>query len=160
MRNHERKTHIFVLDDDRYYGLFLQNALRAEGYDVRYFQHEYECIEQLKLLPEVLILDHKLETLTGLDVLDEVKRQCKGKTQVIYLSAQEHGHIVIKALKEGATTYLEKDEGVVSAVKEAISRMVKLTNNFNESLDLKAYRNYSLPSFGPLYPKNQLLAML
>ncbi len=95
MRNRKRKIKIFVLDEDRYYGVFLKNALSNENYDVHYFQHEYECVQHLKMVPEILILDHKLELVTGLEVLDEVKRQCKGKTHVIYLSAQEHGHIVI-----------------------------------------------------------------
>lgn len=144
MRNRKRKIKIFVLDDDRYYGLFLKNALSNEEYDILYFQHEQECIQQLKLSPEILILDHKLEMVTGLEVLDEVNRQCKGKTQVIYLSAQEHVHIAVKALKEGAITYVEKSGEAVSAINEAISHVVKLTNNFNEKLDLKAFRNASL----------------
>lgn len=144
MRNRKIKIKIFVLDDDRYYGLFLKNALDNEEYDVLYFQNEHECIQQLKMLPEILVLDHKLETVTGLEVLDEVKRQCKGKTQVIYLSAQEHVHIAVKALKEGAIAYVEKSGEAVSAINEVISQVVKLTYNFKDKLDLRVFRNSSL----------------
>lgn len=137
------KIKIFVLDDDRYYGLFLKNALENDQYSIDYFQNEKECIQHLKLLPEILILDHRLENTTGLEILNEVNRQCKGKTQVIYLSAQEYVHVAVKALKEGAIIYLEKSGEAVQAINNAISQVVKLTNNFNNKLDLKEFRKNS-----------------
>ena len=138
MKKLNRKIKVFVLDDDRYYGLFLKNALKNDNYDIHYFQHEQECIQHLKTQPDILILDHMLEYTTGLEILAEVNRQRKGKTQVIYLSAQEHVHIAIKALKEGAIVYVEKSGEAVKAIKQSISQVVKLTNNFNENLDFKA----------------------
>lgn len=144
MINSNRKIKIFVLDDDRFYGLFIKNGLNNDDYDVHYFQNEQECIEQLEMSPDILILDHKLENTTGFEVLDEVKRHCKGKTQVIYLSAQDHLHVAVKALKEGAIAYVEKSGEAVNVINKTIYNLVKLTNNFSDNLDLHAFRRTSL----------------
>jgi DNA-binding NtrC family response regulator len=81
-----------------------------------------------------------LEYLTGLEVLEEVKRSCQGKTQVIYLSAQEHVHVAIKALKEGAITYVEKGVNAVEAINDAIEQIIELTNDFKIQLDVSKFR--------------------
>ena len=140
MTTENRKIKIFILDDDRYHGLFLKNALACDKYQIDYFENEQRCIKELSTLPDILILDHRLEYLTGLEVLEEVKRSCQGKTQVIYLSAQEHVHVAIKALKEGAITYVEKGVNAVEAINDAIDQIIELTNDFKIQLDLSKFR--------------------
>ena len=140
MTTENRKIKIFILDDDRYHGLFLKNALTCDKYQIDYFENEQVCIKELSTLPDILILDHRLEYLTGLEVLEEVKRSCQGKTQVIYLSAQEHVHVAIKALKEGAITYVEKGVNAVEAINDAIEQIVELTNDFKIQLDVSKFR--------------------
>lgn len=140
------KITIFILDDDRYYGLFLKNTLRNDNYDIHYFQHEQECIQKLNTIPEILILDHKLEFSTGLEVLDEVNRQCNGKTKVIYLSGQEHVHVALQALKAGAVTYVEKTGEAIEVLNTALDHLVNLTNNFKNKLDLDVFRKRVLKS--------------
>ena len=140
MENFTRKTTIFILDDDRYYGLFLKNALKSTDYSIKYFPDEGSCIEELVTVPDILILDHSLEYTYGLEVLDEVSRKCKGKTHVIYLSAQEHVHIALRALKEGAVAYIEKNDKTVNSISEAIGQIISLTQNFKQSLDVGKLR--------------------
>lgn len=140
MTTENRKIKIFILDDDRYHGLFLKNALECDKYQIDYFENEQRCIKELITLPDILILDHRLEYLTGLEVLEEVKRSCQGKTQVIYLSAQEHVHVAIKALKEGAITYVEKGVNAVEAINDAIEQIIELTNDFKIQLDVSKFR--------------------
>lgn len=140
MENFTRKTTIFILDDDRYYGQYLKNALKSNGYTIKYFSYEESCIEELLTFPDILILDHLLENMNGLEVLDEVSRKCKGKTHVIYLSAQEHVHVALRALKEGAATYIEKNDKTVNSISEAIRKIISLTQNFKHSLDVDKLR--------------------
>ncbi len=143
MKEKIKKVSIYILDDDRYYGLYLAKALRNEKYDIEYFQHEKECIQNLDSIPDILILDHRLEYATGLEILEEVNRKCKGKTMVIYLSAQENVHVAVKAMKEGAITYVEKSSFSVEAIIDTIEQIASLTNNFNNNLDITKFRSQS-----------------
>ena len=86
------KDHIkvFIMDDNRYFGNMLKASLSKKNRTVKYFQSEIELIRHLNEKPEILILDHKLEHCTGLEVLEVIKRKCGDSTNVIYLSAQEY----------------------------------------------------------------------
>lgn len=134
---------IFILDDDRYFGSFIQEALREKYLDVTYFQSERECIKALIDKPDILVLDHKLENCTGLQIIQEVQRLCGERTNILYLSAQEHVHITLKALKSGAVDYLEKDSCTISGLSIAIKKIQKLTQNFTRPLNIRAYRQTS-----------------
>jgi DNA-binding NtrC family response regulator len=138
-----KKINIFILDDDRYYSHFLKMALKNDKYDIKVFQKENKCIEEIKICPDILILDHKLEHTTGLEVLDLVNRMNHGKTKVIYLSAQEHVHIAVKAMKRGAITYIEKSDDTVKEIDKIIQKMTKITNNFQSNIDNNDLRNLS-----------------
>ena len=131
---------IFILDDDRYFGSFILHALKDDFNDVTYFQTEFECVNSLKQKPDILILDHKLEHCTGLEILSEVQRICGPRTHVIYLSAQEHVHVTLKALKSGALEYLEKDSFTIRAIGKSIKKIKLLTLDFKLPLNVKEYR--------------------
>lgn len=134
------RIRIFILDDDRYYGTLIKNALNRNDFDVQYFQGEKECIEALSNRPHVLILDHKLEKCTGLDVLRELKDRYGDSTKVIYFSAQEHVHVTLKALSEGAVNYIEKSHCSLKELDHAIESMIDMTDHFTKPLDVEAYR--------------------
>jgi len=134
MQHYSEKVKIFILDDDRYYGIFLKNALNSPNYSIEYFQAEQDCLAALEDAPDILILDHRLQYMTGLEILDEVNRKCKGKTQVIYLSGQEYTHIAIKALKEGAVTYVEKSSDSFNIINDVIIQIISKTKSLKTVL--------------------------
>jgi DNA-binding NtrC family response regulator len=131
---------IFILDDDRYFGNFILHALKDYYNDVTYFQTESECIRALHDKPNILILDHKLKHCTGLEMLGEVQRICGASTSVLYLSAQEHVHVTIKAMRLGALEYLEKGSNTIHAITNSINKIQQLTNHFSVVLNINEYR--------------------
>lgn len=136
----DNSTRIFILDDDQYFGTYLTHCLEKSFSKVMYFQDEEMCIKALHQFPEILILDHKLENSTGLQIIEEVERVCGDRTNIIYLSSQEHVHITLKALKAGAVDYFEKSTFSVEHLGEAISRIAELTGNYVKPLDIDKYR--------------------
>ena len=131
---------IFILDDDRFFGKFVKYALNEKFSDVTYFQSEYECIRSLHEKPQILILDHQLENCTGLEVITEVQRICGNNTHILYISAQEHVHVTIKALRSGAVEYLEKGNSTIQAIANSIEKIERLTDSFTVPLNVKEYR--------------------
>jgi len=132
---------IFILDDDRFYGSYICHSLKDSYGDVNYFQSWSECLEHMIDEPNILILDHKLEFCTGLSVINDLRKSeiCKN-THILYLSAQEHVHITLEALKNGAVDYFEKGSKTVEALKNAIDRIEFLTNGFKSLLKIEEYR--------------------
>jgi CheY-like chemotaxis protein len=56
--------------------------------------------------PDVLVLDHSLPDMTGLDVLRQVRQ--RSKLPVIFCTARDGQEDVVTALREGADDYLRK----------------------------------------------------
>jgi len=60
-----------------------------------------------ELLPDIALLDVKLPDGTGLDIAEEIQRDCPF-TRIILLTAFEDEDVVMKALKGGAHGYVVK----------------------------------------------------
>ncbi len=134
---------IYILDDNEYFGTMLEGKLSGKNRIVKSFQSEIEFIRRLKDAPDIIILDHKLEHCTGLQVLQVIKRKFDTVPNVIYLSAQEHLNITLKALKNGAVEYIEKGLAPVEYIETVIAKITKHTSDFKTPLDITSYRSDS-----------------
>lgn len=88
-------------------------------------------------LPDIVILDIALPNQSGLDVLKEIKRQYED-LPVLILSMHPEERFAIRALKIGASGYLNK-ESVTQKLIEAIDQVVNkgkkfISNNVAEQL--------------------------
>jgi DNA-binding NtrC family response regulator len=137
------KIKIFILDGNRYFGKLIEDKLIAEHREVRYFQTEMELIRRIDEKPEILILDHRLEHCTGLEILEVVKRRCGSATNVIYLSAQEYLNITLKALRNGAVEYIEKGITPLKYLNSVILKIEMHTEKFTKPLNIDLYRSDS-----------------
>jgi CheY-like chemotaxis protein len=72
-----------------------------------------------------------------MELIDKSKR---AKPVIVYLSAQEHVHVALKALNLGAVNYLEKSDKVLDELRAEIDRIVVATKNFLRPLDRRKYR--------------------
>ena len=134
---------IFILDDNRYFGTMVKHVLTKQNREITYFQTEMEFIRKLSDNPDVIILDHKLEHCTGLEILEVIKRKCGNKTNVIYFSAQEYLNVTLKSLRNGAIEYVEKGLTPLAYLDNVIEKISIHTNNFLEPINLEAYRSDS-----------------
>jgi len=139
----KKKIKIFILDDNRYFGKLVEDKLTDDNREVRYFQTEMELIRRLNEKPEILILDHRLEHCTGIEILEVVRRKCGNETNVIYLSAQEYLNVTLKALRNGAVEYIEKGVTPLKYLNSVISKIEKHTKKFSIPLNIEEYRSDS-----------------
>ena len=139
----KKEMKIYILDDNEYFGTMLKESLSNKNRIVKCFQSEIEFIRRLKDMPDIIILDHTLEHCTGLEVLEVIKRKCGPVPNVIYLSAQEHLTVTLKALRNGAVEYIEKGLTPLEYVENIISKISKHTSHFETPLNLTNYRSDS-----------------
>lgn len=135
-----KNVKIYILEDDRFYAEFVRTHLISEGFEPVVFHSEASCVEALKKSqPDILIMDHKLEHTTGLELMESLDKYLR-RTAVIYISAQDHYHVTLKALRIGVVDYIEKGEGAIPQLKKVMAKIRKHSFNFEHPVNLKEYR--------------------
>jgi len=97
------------VDDDPGFCKTLGDILRARGFVVDEVVHPSGIVEKIKPCPLVVLLDMKLNGLSGLDVLKEIKGKYP-RLPVILVTGyrEEMSQAIEAALKIGAYTCLYK----------------------------------------------------
>lgn len=91
-----------------------------------------EVMSNLALVPsDVLLLDINMPGRTGLEVLDDLKKQYP-QTRVIVVSGHPEAQYAIRSLRAGAQAYLNKDnvpDDLVRTVKDVLKARPDLDSN-------------------------------
>ncbi len=120
---------IFIVDDDRIILNLLEYTFKSkEGYEVKSFFSGEDCLKNLELQPDLIVLDHLFylqgnESMSGLDTLIELKKRNKN-VPVIILSAQEDITLVKEFIKNGAVKYIPKADYFVDALVESVDKVM------------------------------------
>jgi DNA-binding NtrC family response regulator len=103
------KGRIFLLDDDELISSMLSRSLTSEGYDVRSETTTEDILSKISFwCPDLVLLDiHLDEERSGLDILEEMKRE-EVPGEVVMLTADDSAESAITAMKLGAADYLTK----------------------------------------------------
>jgi DNA-binding NtrC family response regulator len=114
---------IFIVDDDPFHLMLVQQVLINNGFeDVFLFESGTACLENLEKNPDIIILDHNMDTLTGYEVLRKIKRH-NPDIFVIMVSAQEEISTAVNSLKHGAFDYLQKGADIEPKLLEVLNRI-------------------------------------
>ncbi len=127
----KKKPLIFVVDDDPMVLRLIKETLKDESAKVMSFSYGEECIENLHLGPDIIILDYifvkkQSAVMNGLQVLTSIREEA-GDIPVIILSGQESGNTVLELMKTGIEDYVIKDKDftvkLLIAVQEIINKI-------------------------------------
>ncbi len=98
---------ILVIDDEMQITRVLRAALTAQGYQVRAANDPEEGLALYReWLPDLVITDLMMPTMTGVDVCRAIK--LLGATPVVVLSVRDHERSKVEALDAGADDYVTK----------------------------------------------------
>jgi two-component system OmpR family response regulator len=109
-----QQKHIFVVDDNEMMVEMLADHLRKNpGYTVTTFSTGEECINNLTLNPDVIILDYQLNNLVpnaedGNEILQQIKKLDK-TVKIIMLSSQDDYGKALQTVMNGANEYVVKN---------------------------------------------------
>ncbi|MFT5668976.1 MAG: DNA-binding NtrC family response regulator [Vicingaceae bacterium] len=124
---------IFIVDDDQLTSNIYAQHLKNLGYmDVSIFDNGQDCLNALIEEPTVILLDHYMKNLTGMEVLQKVKR-FDPNIYVVFISGQEDISTAVEALKFGAFDYIIKGQDDIKSIEKV---MIKI-KNVNEMLNQK-----------------------
>jgi DNA-binding response OmpR family regulator len=131
---------IFIVEDEPFFANLINFDLESKNYtDTKVFFTGEDCIANLHLNPDIVLLDHKLPGLSGLEVLKKIKAH-NPETHVIFLSGATGAEIQISAFKYGAEDFILKSENSFDEVKELLNEFVN-NKNGQSVPSIKKYPN-------------------
>ena len=94
-----------------------------EGFDVKSYFSGEDCVKNLYLEPELIVLDYYMgngeKTMSGLDTLREIN-QLNRVIPVIILSREKDRDTIAEFIKEGAMKYVIKDDYFIDTLIDTI----------------------------------------
>jgi len=120
---------IFIVDDDKVILNLLEYTFKSrEGFEVKTFNSGEECLENMELAPDLIVLDHLFylqgkESMSGLDTLKELRKN-NVKVPVIILSGQEDLTLIREFIRNGAMKYIPKEDYFIDVLVESVERIV------------------------------------
>lgn len=107
-REEELMPKILVVDDNPQAILMYEKFLRSKKYQVLTAVNGEQAISTVKTTEvHVVILDHKLPDMSGLDVLSQI-REHDEFIQVLFVTADDTVEVIEEAAKIGISSYLVK----------------------------------------------------
>jgi len=100
---------ILVADDDQSIRSLLQSFLESEGFRTVEAKAGRDVIPVInKHRPDVVIMDVRMPGMSGLEVLDQMKRLKMDEIPVLMMTAYGTSNIAIEAIQRGAYDYVTK----------------------------------------------------
>src|SRR3989475_12001231 len=119
------KAKIVVVDDDATMREALRETLAGEGYAVLAVDNAIQAIAELeKQEADLVLADLTLPRVSGLELLDSIRRQWPG-LEVIVITGQGRLETAVRAIKRGAYHYVTKPftpDEILHLVGQALER--------------------------------------
>ncbi len=124
---------IYIVEDDSDMGEIESYALKSAGFDVAVYENSHDLFMAMKQkAPCLIILDIMLEHESGVDILDNIRKNHQADIPIIFVTAKNSEIEKVKVLDAGADDYITKPFGImefVSRVKAVLRRFSHAENH-------------------------------
>ncbi len=115
---------VFFVDDDKLILNLLEYTFKSRGgIQVKTFFSGEDCLEQIYLKPDLVVVDHMFTGAEGqMDGLHVVRRirEIDPDITILVLSGQEDKSIIVDFIRSGAKQYISKDDYFIDTLIETI----------------------------------------
>ena len=124
--NLKKDSKVFIVDDDTFCRELYAQYLKNMGfYDIHLFDSGQECVNNLALRPDIVLLDHTMGEMDGLETLKKVKR-FNPDIYIVVISGDETKQTPINALKFGAFDYITKGDRDEEMITRVLNKVVNV----------------------------------
>jgi CheY-like chemotaxis protein len=120
-----RSPKIFIVDDDRAIIRLYKMILGQKGFNNVVFAHNgreaIEKYEKFRKKPQIIIMDHRMPILNGIDAMKHILKMNKGP-KIIFASADSS--VRKRAISQGAYDFLNKPfdiDDLLKTIKTALN---------------------------------------
>lgn len=118
---------VFFVDDDKMILNLLEYTINnRDDCDIMTFQSGEACLDNLRLNPDLIILDHVFKSeidnpLNGLQTLKKI-REIRDDIPVVILSSREDQELKDEFLAAGAVNYIPKNDYFIDVLMETVDK--------------------------------------
>jgi FixJ family two-component response regulator len=117
---------IFLVEDSVVYKDLIVGHLQSKNFkNIKTYKSGEECIKDLHLKPDIIVLDYSFEGISGLELMQRVKNE-HPEIDFVFLSGQNKVNVAVKIMKLGAADYIEKDEKAPYRLVSSIEHLLKI----------------------------------
>lgn len=117
------EVNIFLVDDDLFSLSLYEQQLYSLGYtNVHTFSNGADCVNGLSKKPDIIFMDHDMDTMNGYDALKIIKQQQPG-IYVVFLSGQEDSAVKATVLQSGAFDYIVKSNQDMHRIESVLAQI-------------------------------------
>ncbi|PWT94982.1 MAG: response regulator [Bacteroidetes bacterium] len=100
---------VFVVDDNSFcLALYEQFLINKGVRELRLFENGRECLNQFSFSPDIVLIDHDMPEINGIELLKRIK-SIDQDIYVVMISAQRDPHTKINAFENGVFEFIPKD---------------------------------------------------
>ncbi|UII31010.1 sigma-54 dependent transcriptional regulator [Fulvivirga ulvae] len=114
----------FVVDDDPVYAMMIGETLKKhELLEFEFFTNAEDCLTNLNQSPDIITIDFHLPDANGLELLERIRKVDSGIYTVL-ISGQKQLEVVVEAYKQGASSYLIKNEDTLVELDNTVKNLI------------------------------------
>ena len=131
---------IFVIDDDKSIRWILEKAFTKAGYDVNCYENTENIKKNIiKHAPNIIISDIRMPGESGLEMLENVRREFP-RIPIIIMTAFSDLESTVSSLQKGAYDYITKPfdiKEMISSVEKSLKNKISLESKTKSYLSRK-----------------------
>lgn len=113
---------IFLVDDDPFSLNSYKEQLHNYGFgNVSAMTSGEECLRRMNEKPEVIFIDHHMDEMNGLELLQKLRRYYPG-VRLVIVSGRQCVRTAVNALKLGAHDYILKGDEEVKRMRHIVKQ--------------------------------------
>ncbi len=118
---------IYIVEDSIVYKDLIVGYLQSKNLkNIKVFKTGEECLNEIHLKPDIIVLDYSYEGISGLEIMKKVSIE-RPEIDFIFLSSQNEINVAIKIMKLGAADYIIKNEQAPYRLVGSIEQLLAKT---------------------------------
>jgi len=118
---------IFFVDDEPMFINLMEYTFKCKsGYEVRTFSNGSDCLANMHLNPDLVVVDFFLNShdlLTGMDVIKKIK-ETHPNTLLVFLSGNDDTAVINEAKAIGVEQYILKDGYFIDNLSDCVANIL------------------------------------
>ncbi len=137
MYDYHETTKVLLVDDDPLVREYLAESIQSQSFEVETCKDGLEAWDYCQSHKDinVIVLDIVMPKIDGMTLMKQL-RDSGNEVPIIILTSKGEVSVALKALNEGASDYLIKDEGIQKTILHSIEQVLEKKRILDENKQL------------------------
>jgi CheY-like chemotaxis protein len=125
MRASSRGKRVFIVEDNEMHSMMMDYLISKENqFQIYRFKSGEECLQKLKMNPDIVILDYGLPGMNGMETFNAIK---KYNSEIPVVVVTENKNVLLEQafLNAGAYEYILKENNAFSRLNTVLNSLLK-----------------------------------